>query len=252
MSGEVIGINSQIFTRSGGFMGLSFAIPVDHVIWAVEQLKEKGFVTRGWLGVAIQDVDRDLAESFGLERPMGALISQVVPGGPADLSRLQPGDIIIKFNGREIRQSGQLPMAVGVIKPGEKAVVEFVRDGKFQTHKVEVGELPDEAASPEHPGKPVPKKNRLGIQVEELNKDYRNKLRLDDKVRGLVVTGVQTGAGRSIGLRQGDVITDLNNRRVESIRQFDDLVDKLPEGRSISMRMIRNGNPGYITFRLQD
>ena len=137
--------------------------------------------------LAIQDVDRDLAESFKLERPMGALISQVVPGGPADRAKLQPGDVIIKFNGREVRQSGQLPMMVGVVKPGEKAEVEFVRDGKLRTLMVEVGELPDEGAAPERPGKPVPKKNRLGIQVEELNKDNRNKLRLDDKVRGLVV-----------------------------------------------------------------
>ena len=252
MSGEVIGINSQIFTRSGGFMGLSFAIPVDHVMWAVDQLKDKGYVTRGWLGLAIQDVDRDLAESFGLERPMGALISQVVPGGPADQAKLQPGDIVIRFNGREIRQSGQLPMAVGVVKPGDKATVEFVREGKFRTQKVEIGELPDETVASEHPGKTLPKKNRLGIQVEELNRDHRSKLHLDDKVRGLLVTGVQTGAGRSIGLRQGDVITDLNNRKVESVKQFNELVGKLPEGRSISMRVIRNGNPGYITFRLQD
>lgn len=252
MTGEVIGINSQIFTRSGGFMGLSFAIPVDHVMWAVDQLKEKGYVTRGWLGVAIQDVDRDLAESFGLERPMGALISQIVPGGPADNAKLQPGDIIVKFNGREIRQSGQLPMAVGVVKPGDKATVELVRNGKPRTMNVEVGELPEEVAAPERSGKPVPKKNRLGIQVEELNKDNRNKLRLDDKVKGLVVTGVQTGAGRSIGLRQGDVITDLNNRRVSSLKEFDEIVKDLPEGRSISMRVIRNGNPGYITFRLAD
>ena len=130
MDGEVIGINSQIFTRSGGFMGLSFAIPVDHVLWAVEQLKEKGYVTRGWLGLAIQDVDRDLAESFGLERPMGALISQIVPGGPADKAKLQPGDIIVRFDDRTISSSGVLPMSVGVVKPGEKAEVEYIRNGK--------------------------------------------------------------------------------------------------------------------------
>ena len=253
MSGEVIGINSQIFTRSGGFMGLSFAIPVDHVMWAVEQLKTKGQVTRGWLGVAIQDVDRELAESFGLDRPMGALVNQVVPGGPADKANIQPGDVIVKFNGREVRYSGELPMAVGVVNPGDKATVELVRNGKPKNLKVEVGTLPDEASgSPEHSSKPEPKNNRLGIQVAPLDDDYRNKLRLDNKVKGLVVTGVQTGAGRSIGLRQGDVITDLNNQKIDKLSDFNAIVKKLPEGRSISMRVIRNGNPGYITFRLVD
>lgn len=144
MKGEVIGINSQIFTRSGGFMGLSFAIPADHVSWAVAQLKEKGYVSRGWLGVAIQDVDRDLAESFGLDKPKGALISQVVPGGPADKAKLQPGDVIIKLNQREILRAGRLPMAVGVISPGNKAEVELIRNGKRMNLKVEVGELPNE------------------------------------------------------------------------------------------------------------
>ena len=253
MSGEVIGINSQIFTRSGGFMGLSFAIPVDHVSWAVGQLKDKGYVTRGWLGVAIQDVDRELAESFSLERPMGALINQVVSGGPADKAKLRPGDVITHFNGREIKSSGVLPMAVGVVKPGDKAKVELVRQGKRKTIMVEVGELLDESRTPaDRPVDSSPQKNRLGVQVAELNLDYRNKLGLDDKVKGLVVIDMMSGAGRSIGLRQGDVITDLNNVRLESIKEFNKVVADLPERRSISMRVIRNGNPGYITFRLTE
>ena len=253
MSGEVIGINSQIFTRSGGFMGLSFAIPVDHVLWAVDQLKEKGFVSRGWLGVAIQEVDRDLAESFGLKKPMGALISQVVPGGPADQAKLQPGDIITKFNDRVIRRSGNLPMAVGVTKPGEKATVEYIRNDKRMSEKVEVGELPDEAGH--RPGRPSRKeagKNRLGVQVTELNEDYRNKLRLDQDIKGVVVISMASGAGRIIGLRQGDVITDINNEPVKSGKEFEAIVRKLPKNRSISMRVIRSGMPAYISFRLSE
>ena len=251
MSGEVIGINSQIFTRSGGFMGLSFAIPVDHVLWAVDQLKEKGFVSRGWLGVAIQEVDRDLAESFGLKKPMGALISQVVPGGPADKAKLQPGDIITKFNDRVIRRSGNLPMAVGVTKPGEKAVVEFIRNGKRMTEKVEVGDLPDEAGQrPDRPSRKEAGKNRLGVQVAELNEDYRNKLRLDQGIKGVVVISMASGAGRVIGLRQGDVITDINHEPIQSAKEFEAIVRKLPKDRSISMRVIRSGMPAYISFRL--
>ncbi|OED41356.1 serine peptidase [Endozoicomonas sp. (ex Bugula neritina AB1)] len=252
MDGEVIGINSQIFTRSGGFMGLSFAIPVAHVSWAVEQLKEKGYVTRGWLGVAIQDVDRELAESFNLERPMGALINQVLPGGPADKAKLHPGDVIIRFNGRDIKNSGILPMTVGVVKPGDEAKVEFIRQGERKTIMVEVGELPDEKHSPEPSAEPTLQKNRLGVQIAELDQDYRNKLGLDDKVKGLVVIDIMPGTGRSIGLRQGDVITDLNNIRLESVKDFNEVVADLPEQRSISMRVIRNGNPGYITFRLAE
>ena len=253
MDGEVIGINSQIFTRSGGFMGLSFAIPVEHVLWAVEQLKEKGYVTRGWLGVAIQDVDRDLAESFGLKKPMGALISAVVPGGPADKARLLPGDIITRFNQKVIDSSGVLPMSVGVVTPGDKATVEFIRDGRRMTVNVVVGQLPDEGTGAERGGaNSVDDKNPLGVQVAVLDDNYRGKLRLDQDIEGLVVIGVNRGAGRSIGLRQGDVITDLNNRRVTSVGEFNKVVANLPKGRSIAMRVIRGGNPGYITFRLPE
>lgn len=251
MNGEVIGINSQIFTRSGGFMGLSFAIPVEHVSWAVEQLKEKGYVTRGWLGVAIQDVDRDLAESFGLKKPMGALISAVVPGGPADKAKLHPGDIITRFNNKVIDSSGVLPMTVGVVAPGEKATVEYIRDGKRMTATVVVGQLPEDGSAAEKGSSgTTDDKNPLGVQVAVLDDNYRNKLRLDQDVEGLVVIGVDRGAGRSIGLRQGDVITDLNNRRMTSVAEFNKVVAKLPKGRSIAMRVIRGGNPGYITFRL--
>ena len=253
MEGEVIGINSQIFTRSGGFMGLSFAIPVEHVSWAVEQLKEKGYVTRGWLGVAIQDVDRDLAESFGLKKPMGALISALVPGGPADKARLLPGDIITRFNQKVIDSSGVLPMSVGVETPGEKATVEYIRDGKRVTVDVVVGQLPDEGAVADRGGPgSIDDKNPLGVKVALLDDNYRGKLRLDQDVEGLVVIGVNRGAGRSIGLRQGDVITDLNNHRMTSVADFNKVVAKLPKGRSIAMRVIRGGNPGYITFRLPE
>lgn len=253
MDGEVIGINSQIFTRSGGFMGLSFAIPVEHVSWAVEQLKDKGYVTRGWLGLAIQDVDRDLAESFGLKKPMGALISAVVPGGPADKAKLHPGDIIIRFNNKEIDNSGMLPMTVGIVAPGEKATVEYIRNGKRMTASVVVGQLPEEgSASEKGSSSAIDDKNPLGVQVAVLDDNYRSKLRLDSGIQGLVVIGVDQGAGRSIGLRQGDVITDLNNRRVTTVAEFDKVVAQLPKGRSIAMRVIRGGNPGYITFRLPE
>lgn len=252
MKGEVIGINSQIYTRSGGFMGLSFAIPSEHVEWVVAQLKDKGHVTRGWLGVAIQEVDRDLAESFGLDKPMGALVSQVMPGGPADKAKLQPGDVIVKLNGRDIMQSGMLPMEVGVIEPGKKANIELIRNGKRMTIKVEVGELPDEqGVRPENKAR-SDGKNRLGIRVETLDDDYRNKLRMESDTRGVVVISLASGVGRSIGLRQGDVITHLNNQPLEKVKEFEAALKKLPKDRSISMRVVRQGRPAYISFRLND
>ncbi len=253
MRGEVVGINSQIFTRSGGFMGLSFAIPIDHVMWAVEQIKKKGYVTRAWLGVSIQEVDRDLAESFGLEKPMGALVSQIVPGGPADKAKLHPGDIITGLNGKPIYSSGVLPMLVGTVPLGDKAEVEYIRNGKRMAVTVKVGELPDETSMKSGQSiKQHASENRLGVHVAPLDKDYRTKLRLGNNINGVVVIDVLSGAARSIGLRRGDVITDLNKVHVESPRQFDAAVKNLPNNRSISMRVIRDAQPGYITFRLSE
>ena len=194
MQGEVIGINSQIYTRSGGFMGLSFAIPVDDAMDVVEQLKEKGQVSRGWLGVIIQDVDRNLAESFGLDRPQGALLSQVLPEGPADKGGLQAGDIITRFDGREIKFSSDLPIAVGRAPIGEKVEVELMRRSKPQTIKLAVGELPDEQSGGSvRDG--IRTDNRLGISVDSLDEATRSRLGLDADVKGVVVTEVGNGVG---------------------------------------------------------
>ncbi|MDP0587683.1 MAG: Do family serine endopeptidase [Candidatus Endonucleobacter bathymodioli] len=252
MSGEVVGINSRIFTQTGGFMGLSFAIPIDHVMWAVKQIKEKGYVTRGWLGVLMQEVDRDLAESFGLDKPMGALVKQIVPGGPADKAKLQLGDVIVGVNSRPVYDSSSLPVYVGILAPGSKAEIEYVRNGKKKNLILIIGELPDDSS---HSGgqsrrKKGPYSNRLGVQVSELDNDYRSKLELDESTVGLVVISIMSGVANSIGLRQGDVITDINNARVKNVMEFKEAVKKLPVDHSISMRIVRDGHALYITFRL--
>ncbi|GAA4648371.1 serine protease MucD [Kistimonas scapharcae] len=251
MDGEVIGINSQIFTRSGGFMGLSFAIPIDDAMDVAEQLKEKGYVTRGWLGVVIQDVDRSLAESFGLKKPHGALISQVIPEGPAGTAGLQPGDIILRFNGRDIKFSSDLPMEVGRTPVGKKVEVDLVRRGKTLTKAVELGELPDEQGKTK-PQVQSREDNRLGINVELLNDNYRQRLGVDKSVSGLVVTQVGRGAGRAVGLRNGDIITQINHQDVKSVQEFNSIVKKLPADKTISMLVVRRGMPGFITFRLAE
>ena len=250
MNGEVIGINSQIYTRSGGFMGLSFAIPIDDAMDVVRQLKADGQVTRGWLGVIIQDVDRNLAESFGLKRPHGALLSQVLPDGPADKGGLQAGDIITRFNGRDIKFSSDLPIAVGRAPIGEKVDVVLMRRGKEMNLKVAVGELPDEETGKVRDG--IRTDNRLGISVTNLDEATRSRLSLDSDVKGVVVTDVGSGVGRAYGLRGGDVITHINHEEITTIKDYQKVTSSLPVDRTISMRLIRRGMPGFITFRLSE
>lgn len=254
LKGEVIGINSQIFTRSGGFMGLSFAIPVDVAMDVVEQLKTDGSVRRGWLGVVIQEVNKDLAESFGLERPAGALVAQIMPEGPGDKGGLQVGDVILKLDNQDIIMSSDLPHAVGRLRPGSKATMQIMRGGKRQQLTLEIGALPDDnglAAAPgsSSPQAPTVSDNRLGLAVVELTDEQKKAL---DVSTGVAVREVRPGPGAMIGLRPGDVITNLNNRAVESAADFEKIASALPVNRSISMRVIRQGRASYITFRLSE
>lgn len=253
LDGEVVGINSQIFTRSGGFMGLSFAIPVDVAMDVVEQLKKDGTVRRGWLGVVIQEVNKDLAESFGLARPAGALVAQIMPEGPGAKGGLKVGDVILKLNDQEIVMSSDLPHAVGRLRPGTKASMQIVRDGKRQQLTIEIGALPDEDAlagtGAISPGAPAATDNRLGLAVVELTDEQKKSL---DVSAGVAVREVRPGPGAMIGLRPGDVITNLNNQPIESAADFERVAKELPVNRSISLRVIRQGRASYITFRLAE
>uniref|UniRef100_UPI003566490C DegQ family serine endoprotease n=1 Tax=Pseudomonas sp. TaxID=306 RepID=UPI003566490C len=187
LAGEVVGINSQIFTRSGGFMGLSFAIPMSVALDVAEQLKTDGKVSRGWLGVVIQEVNKDLAESFGLDRPAGALVAQVLDGGPAAKGGLQVGDVILSINGAPIVMSGDLPHLVGRLKPGSKAELDVVRDGARKRLKLTIGALPEDGeALAEAAGPGVERSsNRLGVKVVELTAAQKKSLDLQG---GVVIT----------------------------------------------------------------
>lgn len=248
LDGEVIGINSQIYTRSGGFMGLSFAIPIDVAMDVAEQLKGRGFVERGWLGVVIQEVNRDLAESFGLSKPAGALVAKVLADSPARASGLREGDVILAFNDHDVELSSDLPPLVGRVKPGDSAEVDIMRDGRRQTLDVTIGRLPDEDAQEADVPQQPADSNRLGLTVAPLPQALSEKWQVRS---GVIVEQVREGAGARAGLVRGDVITMLNGKQVETIDQFNRLVDALPEGRSVPMRIVRRGSPLFIALKMK-
>ncbi|WP_029529363.1 DegQ family serine endoprotease [Pseudomonas sp. S9] len=251
LEGEVVGINSQIFTRSGGFMGLSFAIPMSVAMDVADQLKADGKVSRGWLGVVIQEVNKDLAESFGLDKPAGALVAPVLEGGPGAKSGLQVGDVILSLNGKPIIMSADLPHLVGGLKPGSKAKMEVVRDGARKTLDLTIGSLPEDGTALAGDAAPSAEQssNRLGVKVAELSAEQKKAL---DLKGGVVISEVMDGPAALIGLRQGDVITHLNNQAIDSGKTFAAVAKALPKDRSVSMRVLRKGRASFITFKLSE
>lgn len=249
LNGEVVGINSQIISRSGGYMGLSFAIPMDMAMDVVEQLKDTGKVSRGWLGVLVQEVDRDLAESFGLERPMGALVAQVVEGSPAAAGGLQPGDVIIEFDGHRIERSGDLPKIVGTIKPDSEVALTVMRDGGKKDLSVTVGELPEDPrlAAAGGGGSESAQGGVLGLQVRDASAAELARAKAES---GVVVAKVEEGPARAAGVRNGDILVSLNNQPVKDIEALQDIVKSLPEQGTVPALVNRGGNARFIALKL--
>lgn len=247
LDGKVVGINSQIYTRSGGSIGLSFAIPSNVAKEVISQLKEKGRVDRGWLGVAIQAVDRDLAKSFGLSKPVGALIQQIEPGSPADKSGLQVGDVITHFNNKLIASSGELPHLVGRVSPGDSVPVQVMRAGKKQELKVTVGQL--NAAGVETGKSAALAGDRLGLVVEELDGRQRQALNLNG---GVVVAQVASdSAAAKAGIRPGDVIAQLGFEVVVDLQSYQRLQASLPAKTLLPIRFFRDGRPAYRSIVIE-
>lgn len=248
LRGEVVGINSQIYSRSGGSMGLSFAIPIDVAIDISNQLKTSGKITRGWLGVAIQELTKELAESFGMKNTNGALIAGVEKNGPADKGGLEIGDVITKFDGKMITTSSDLPRAVGATKPGKIAAVEILRKGAVKNLNIGVGEMPTDPNDTAPAGKPAPKAepNKIGLTLKELTPQQKKKL---NGKNGLLVAE-STGAAAQAGIRRGDVILGLNNSETQSVEQFNKQINAIATGKTVAVLVQRGDNTLYVPIKV--
>ena len=252
LKGEVVGINSQIYSRTGGFMGLSFAIPIDVAMDVQNQLRTAGRVSRGRIGVVIQEVTKELADSFGLDRPRGALVNAVEKGGPADKAGVETGDIILTFNGKEVESSIDLPRIVAATRPGTRAGVRVWRKGSARELAVSVGEIPDDrvAAVPTSKGqeKPVVAANRLGLVVSDLPQEKRNELNLKGGVMVDEVRGEPRG-----DIRAGDVILSVAAKGVTtdltSADQFNKLLAKLEKSTTLTLRIRRGEINVFATIK---
>lgn len=248
LRGEVVGINSQIYSRSGGSMGLSFSIPIDVAIDISNQLKANGKITRGWLGIAIQELTKELAESFGMKNTNGALVAGVEKGGPADKGGLEAGDVITKFDSKPILTSSDLPRVVGSTKPGKSVPVEIMRKGAAKTLNVSVGEMPTDPAEASAPNKATPKAeaNKIGLTLKELTPQQKKKL---NGKNGLLVVE-STGIAAQAGIRRGDVVLGLNNSESQSVDLFNKQINAVPAGKTVAILVLRGENTLYVPIKV--
>jgi len=245
LDGEVIGINSQIYTRSGGYQGLSFAIPIDVAMKAEKQLMDHGKVSRGRLGVLIQEVNQDLATSFGLDKPVGALVSSVEKDSPAENAGIVTGDVIMKFNGKEIIHSADLPPLVADLTPGSTASLEIWHKGKIKTLSMTVGEMKNTLAQGE--SKDV-SKGKLGLAVRPLTPEERTKTELA-KDEGVMVERVEDGPAAQAGIRPGDVITSVNGEKVSSAENLRSAAEKT--GARLALHIVRGKMKLFVAVRIE-
>lgn len=253
MRGEVVGINSQIYSRSGGYMGVSFAIPIDVAMEIQQQLRASGKVSRGRLGVVIQEVSRELAESLGLSRPQGAVVNSVEKGGPAEKAGLEPGDVILKFDGKAINASADLPRLVAGTKPGTRSTMQIWRKGGLRDVAVTVGEMQEEkqaANGRSRPAKPIEQAaNRLGLVVSELTPEQKRELKVDS---GLVIADLR-GASARTELRPGDIIVAVIAKgattEVKTVDQFNKVLAQFDKGSNVTLLVRRGDMQTFVTIK---
>ena len=250
MRGEVVGINSQIYSRSGGFQGISFAIPIDEAVRVADQLRSSGKVTRGRIGVQIEQVSKEIAESIGLGKPQGALVRGVESGAPAEKAGIEAGDIITKFDGKQIEKSSDLPRLVGNVKPGTKAVVTVFRRGTLKDLSVVIAEVEAEkparkTSAPEPKAPAAGPAQAVGLAVSELTEAQKKEL----KIKGGVKVDAVEGAAARAGLREGDVILQVANTEVSSVKEFESALAKADRSKSLNMLFRRGEWAQYALIR---
>ncbi|MCB1724059.1 MAG: DegQ family serine endoprotease [Chromatiaceae bacterium] len=253
MDGEVIGVNSQIYSRTGGFMGLSFSIPIELAMNVADQLRDHGSVSRGYLGVLIQDVDRDLAESFGMGQPHGALVSRVMPGSPADQAGIRVGDVITEFNGRQLLNSSQLPPLVGTSRIDEPARLKVLRGGKERDISVVVGRLDESPAQveAESPAAEPDEIAQLGLSVIDIDPKVREELALEES-GGALIGGVSPGPANDAGMRRGDIVLMYDGVDVKDAHHLRELIEKSADKRTVAVLIKRGDSPLFLAMRLRD
>lgn len=245
LDGRVIGVNSMIYSGTGGYMGVSFAIPINVAMDVAEQLRTEGRVSRGWLGVMIQEVSPELAESFGLDERRGALVSAVMDDSPAAAAGLQSGDVILSFDGQPISNADELPTVVAGTEVGKTVSINLVRDGREQEIRLEVGELPEEVAggaTRERQERQSPEEGRLGISVSELPPEGGEP--------GVLVENVSPGPAASAGIQPGDIIQRFAGEEVRNPLQFQQLLEELPGGRTVAVLIRRGEQPLFVALDL--
>lgn len=256
MAGEVVGINSQIYSRSGGFMGISFSIPIDEAMRIADQLRATGTVTRGRIGVRIAPVSKDVAEAMGLDKAKGALVSSVEKGAPADVAGILPGDIITKVDGKAIGRVSDLPRLIGAIKPGTKSTISVLRNGNNKDIAITIGATKGSApkkaeTTPNADKKNAPNSNlaktTLGLELAELSDQKRESMNIPT---GVLVRAVEIGSrAERAGLRVGDVIITLNKTAVGSVEAFEAVLRKMPKNKAVAVLVQRDGLAHYSLIR---
>ena len=247
LSGDVVGVNAQIYTRTGGFMGVSFAIPSETMLDVFSQLKDEGKVTRGWLGVFIQEVDKNLAKSFGMDKPTGAVIAKVLKDSPASKSGLKQGDVILKFNGETIKKSGDLPPLVGMTKVNAKVKVEILRNNQNLNIFVRIEELPAEEDIASIQQEKIKKTQMSGITVSDINDVTKRELNIYGGVRVDEVTSQQSN---NSGIKIDDIITHINNEPIYNTQDFQSKIKDIGISNYANFLIYRNSNPLYLAIKI--
>ncbi|MFL2776440.1 MAG: DegQ family serine endoprotease [Gammaproteobacteria bacterium] len=251
MNGEVVGINAMIYSGSGGYMGISFTIPMNYAKEMVDQIIETGSVARGWLGVSVQEITKDLADSFELGTPRGALIGSVIKESPAERAGFKNGDVILEFDGKKIIYSGDLPLIVGRIKPDTKVDALVFRDKKEKIIPVKVGQLEELDHNQPVLAEKIKKRNKLEIvvgSIDEISSDDRERLNISS---GVLVKEVYPGPASEAGIQIGDVITSIAQKEIKNTNDYRKIVSFLKKGSSVPIRIVRNGNGTFLTLKIE-